>query len=75
VSAVISPTLVPGTYVKARGLASGVPMLPDKFDDRVTVLYLRPDEHFAFFSIDEAMSAPLQRVSGLGGKSGWCCMV
>lgn len=25
-------------------------MLPDKFDDRVTVLYLHPDEHFAFFS-------------------------
>jgi hypothetical protein len=50
VSAVISPILVPGTYVKARGLASGVPKLPDTFDNRVTVLYLLPDEHFAFFA-------------------------
>ena len=46
-SAVILPLVIPGAYLKARGSASEV---SDKFDDRVTVLYLLPDEHFAFFA-------------------------
>jgi len=49
-SAVIVPMVIPGTYLKARGSASEVQKVSDKFYNRVTVLYLLPDEHFAFFA-------------------------
>lgn len=49
-SAVILPLVIPGTYRKARGSASEGQKVSDTFDDRVTALYLLPDEHFAFFA-------------------------
>ena len=48
-SAAIRPMVVPGTYVQVHGSAD-VQKLSDTFYDRVTVLYLLPDEHFAFFA-------------------------
>lgn len=49
-SAVILPLVIPGTYRKARGSASDGQKMSDTFDDRVTVLYLLPNGHFAFFA-------------------------
>ncbi len=49
-SAVILPMVIPGTYLKVRGSALDVQKVSDTFYDRVTVLYLLPDEHFAFFA-------------------------
>lgn len=48
-STAIRPLVIPGSYVKARGLASKAPKLPFTFSDRVSVVYLLPDERFALF--------------------------
>jgi hypothetical protein len=43
-SSVILPMVIPGPSLKARGSASEVQKVSDTFYDRVTVLYLLPDE-------------------------------
>jgi hypothetical protein len=49
-SEVVVPLVLHGTYVKAGGSALKFPTGSATFFDRVSVLYLLPDEHFGFFT-------------------------
>lgn len=63
-AASILPIAAPGAYVKARGLVSGVPKIPNTFVKRGTVLYLVPGGQFAFLGFRQGYEYTT--------AAGWC---